>query len=363
MSGTHSFLPPSGAPAWVHCAVWPHMNAKYPETEAQAPALEGEAAHWVLLNPSPVGTRAPNGVAVTDEMLEGADLWLEVTGGNLPGDRNEQHVAHHRDPLRGGTPDKWRVEPGLLRVFDYKFGHESVPAYLNWQLLEYAGLITKALGLDTIQEQGTQVEFTIVQPRDYTSAGTVKHWKPGTLADLRGYWNRLDMAADAAARPDPQATVGTHCKHCPGRHACEALERNASAVIDYAGGVTPVELAPGILGRQLRELDRAAVLLEARRTGLQAQALATLKAGKRVPFYAVEQGKGRERWKRPVAEVAALGEAMGVPLAKLEAITPTQARKAGLDPAVVAAFAEVPVGEFKLVADDGSKARAAFTPG
>lgn len=372
MSGQHAFLPPSGAPAWRWCAAWPHMNAKFPETGDKPEADEGDAAHWVntqaIRNVWPMpGTRAPNEVAVTDEMLEGAEVWL---GAIADARSDDEHVEHHvkgtrvHATLNEGTPDFWslRVTPSgtVLRVADYKFGHEHVEAFENYQLVNYASLILDTIGVNGQADQMIAVELQVVQPRSYHRDGPVRMWRLPTAADLRAYIGHLRNAADRATAPDPLASVGSHCKHCPGRHACQALQSCALSAVDRSASSVPVELPPHAVGVELRALTRAAALLNARLTGLQEQALALIRRGERVPFFGVEQGSGRERWARPIPEVLAVGEAMGFKLGKPDAITPTQARKLGMDPAIVAAFAERPVGELKLVPDDGAKARKVF---
>jgi hypothetical protein len=54
---------------------------------------------------------------------------------------------------------------------------------------------------------------------------------------------------------------------------------------------------------------------------------------------------------------------MGVDISKPGALTPKQSIKAGLPAATVAMYSETPVGELKLVRDDGSAARLAFSKG
>src|ERR1700733_4109111 len=95
----HSFLPPSGAAAWSKCALWPTMNAKYPESDTledesgtqfiSAASAEGTAAHWVMAEMLAGRTPAedsltPNGQTVTQEMLEGGQMVCEEVGNRLP---------------------------------------------------------------------------------------------------------------------------------------------------------------------------------------------------------------------------------------------------------------------------------------
>src|SRR5437868_4163827 len=85
--GAHSILPPSGAGTWRHCAMWVAMNQIYPQPDTPE-SLEGNAAHWVFAEMLACrqvaeGHAAPNGVIVTDEMLEGAELVVDTLYGRL----------------------------------------------------------------------------------------------------------------------------------------------------------------------------------------------------------------------------------------------------------------------------------------
>lgn len=366
----HAYLPPSSAAAWVACAMWPTMNARFPDAGGEE-AAEGTAAHWVNVEcragrEPAEGTRAPNGVAVTDEMLDGADVWMRATGPLQPNDHTEQRVGYAPGALNWGTPDLWRYVPAVaalphtLHVFDAKFGHGYVPAWENWQLINYAKLVTDELGFDGLAEQHTAVHLHIVQPRNYHRDGPIRTWSPGSLAHLRSYWNILEAAQTAALKPEPIATPGKHCEHCPGRHACGAVRDAALSAADYAGHTPPLELTPDELGAELRVLDRAAALLEARRTGLQEQALGLIRSGVSVRHYMVESGQSRERWTAAPEVVAATADQFGVNVRKPALLTPAQARKAGFDPSLVAAFSERPPGAVRLVVDDGTAARRAF---
>jgi len=74
----------------------------------------------------------------------------------------------------------------------------------------------------------------------------------------------------------------------------------------------------------------------------------------------MEQGKGREKWNIPMAQIEAIEGAMKVKLTEKKAITPKQAIKAGLSAEVVGALTETPPGTIKLKEDDGSLLRRTF---
>lgn len=378
----HAFLAPSSAFRWVRCALSASLEAAYPETEDSPASLEGTAAHWVvqmLLKGTPVALdmQAPNGVAVTRDMLEAAELvrdealtvlGAEGIGGLViesPVQIPRVHPAHN-----WGTPDyrAWsRLNNGrlCLHVWDFKYGHGIVEVFENWQLLDYVAGILDEANIDGLQEQEVVVDMAIIQPRAFHRSGPVRHWR-ACAADLRAYFNQLANAAGAALAPDPPATPTPEgCEHCLGRRACEALQRAAYHAADKGGQYGALDLSPHALGLELRALKRAQALLEARISGIEAQAVAFIKAGQLVPFWMMESVPGRLAWTKPAPEIFALGEMLGLKLQKdPEPITPAQAKAAAkaakIDGALFDAYASRPVGAAKLVADDGSKARLTF---
>lgn len=379
MSGAHAFLPPSGAPAWSICALWPRMNAAYPETGEKLEAKQGTAAHWVferLLYSQPVtiGETAPNGITVGEEMLDGAELYCAVV--------TEEYakcgaVSHYRIETRvqipevhannWGTPDTWifghnaTTGRARLAVIDYKFGHDFIEVFENMQLVDYVCGILTELEIDGTADQLLDVEFVVVQPRSYGRGGPVRRWST-RASNLRALFNRLRSAAEDAHAPEPKATPSPDaCKHCPGRHACEALQRQGYALPTLAGMSTPIDLPPDAMGLELKMLESAIALAQARASGLAEQLEHSLARGERNRHYELSSTPGRLGWNRPDYEVLALGSLLGADLAKpAEPITPTQAMKK-IDPAMVEAFASRPAGALKLSPISTVSSRKAFS--
>lgn len=380
----HAFLPPSGAGAWVYCAAWPIMNATYPQDDTEE-SREGTAAHWcwtpALLDaclPLPaVGTFAPNGVQVTDEMLDGAEEYIDIVtsaartaGRPLDELRVEQRVAMPGIHAQNwGTPDTWFYDPHrtTIHLFDYKFGHDPVDAYENWQLVDYAnGIIDEVAGWlsATWQHEAVRrwretvrVRCTVVQPRNYQS-DRVTTWEVSG-ADLVDRWLVLKAAAEGAMQYPPLATPGDHCGHCPGRHACAAVQRAGYQAGNFARQVFPSPLPTEAVAAELAILQDSLAMLKARISGLEADAEARLRRGEAVPGYGLESTKGRESWRVPLEQVAALGKVFNIDVEKPALITPNQARKAGMPPDVVAQLAGASSG-VKLARVDQRKLAKAF---
>jgi hypothetical protein len=360
----HALFAPSAMARIVQCPGSVMLAATYPETEGPE-AAEGTAAHWVLSEAAQgrqhaAGTVAPNGVPVDDDMIDGADMALQVIQSwKLAMPRIEQPVRIprvHREHC-WGTPDAYTVwqERRRIAVLDFKFGHGFIDAFRNWQMVAYAAGVLDALALDTDAEALWIVDMTIVQPRNYHRDGPVRTWA-ATVPELRAMWQQMVEACALALQPDAPLRVGTECKHCPARHACATLQGFALDVCDTVGKAMPLELPTEAAARELLALQRAAKLLEARMSGLEAQVSDACRRGVPVPHFHLEPSVGRETWSVPPEQVKALGELMGVNVTKDALVTPAQARKAGL---IVDGFTMRPNGAVKLV-PDGNKAAKIF---
>lgn len=378
MSGGHAFLPPSGAAAWVACPAWPSMTARYPQDDTPE-SMEGTAAHWVFEQTfagqqTAFGQVAPNGIVLTEEMLDGGDVYVETIDQDLARcglDRSVLHVEQRVampeiHALNSGTPDTWFYAPSAhtLYEYDYKFGHDFVDAFQNWQLVDYEAGIIDVLAHMWGQppaefDQHLWVEFVVVQPRNYDRAGPVRRWRV-KACDLRAMHNRLRSAAERAVVPEPVAQPGDQCEHCPGRHACNALQREGYRAAAKAGSSVPVELPPAALATELRMLRSAQVMLKARVTGLEEETFARVRRGESVPGFGMEPTFGREGWSQPAGAVIAMGQMLGKDISKPGVLTPKQAIKAGMPEALVKSMTTQESKGLKLVEVDSTAAAKVF---
>lgn len=321
---------------------------------------EGTAAHEVAARLAehgelmPVGSLTSNGVAVTEEMVEGAEMWADVVA-QYPGGNFEQRTECmyiHRDCY--GTPDyAYGPMNGVLFVPDYKFGHRYVDAFENWQLIAYA------IGRMPSYLPTVRVVLQIVQPRSYHRDGPVREWILSG-AELRDYAQVLSAACAAAEQPDAACKTGTQCYQCPVRHACEAALHMEQSALYLSGSTIPLDASVEAKAVRLHQIRRAADHLKQMESGVTEDLSAAVRRGISVPGFTLAAGAGREGWVRPIPEVVALGAAMGVDVSKPGCITPNQARKAGIPADVVAGYSERSAGEVKLVEDDGRMLRRIF---
>jgi hypothetical protein len=365
----HAAIAPSSLARTVRCRGWIKNASLLPPEAPTDASKEGDAAHWVALQMAlgvvpDVGTVAPNGVAVTDDMIDGGYIYVEALEG-LPG-KMEQRVEIKRihETECWGTPDRftWTPNTKTLRVFDYKFGFEYVEVYENWQLISYASGIMDTLGLNDDIDQ-VILELVIVQPRLSHRDGPIRMW-PVAATKIRAMINQAYAAAHEALGPNPSTESGPHCLHCPARVNCVTFQRTVANILDFAGQAEPALVNEADIGNELRLVMDARQRLKARQTGLEAVAEAMLRAGKRVPHFALEPGQSRLKWFDDVRpeEVEAMAKLRGKTVLRPPTlITPTQAIKSkALDQAVMSAYADRPPGAMKLVPDTVTKASKVF---
>lgn len=384
MSGVHSILAPSGAPIWMQCARAPGLQAAVPELPPTEESLEGDAAHWVALQIAlcyaaivsgaedaiefpQLKQKAPNGVEIDQDMLDGGELFADVVG---PEAEHEQRLSIHLvHPHCYGTPDARRKEPRIWRVYDYKYGHRFVEVFRCWQLIGYtAGLLEET----PRTEWPDYIEHVVVQPRAYNPEGPVRRWTY-PINEIVHLINDMHVQAALAVdesgvpRPDAPAKTGHECRDCKARHACSLFQSNAAHLADNAGRADLFELPAPQLAAELSYLDAALQRLKARREGLAIQAETLLTRGQVMLGYAMESNPGNLAWNDGVNvdEVAMLGTALGVTLCRdPEPVTPTQAKtilkRRALDPELLDAYSSRPRGKMKLVQSTTIKARKAF---
>lgn len=377
MSGEHSILAPSRAYRWVQCAGSVTLEAQFPEDDGEE-AQEGTAAHEVammLLGLGvlvDVGYVCSNGRIVDEYMREGAVMYVEAVesrklkvGNDLFDLAIEKRIASPSvHPQCWGTPDTLLYQPAIstLDIWDYKYGHGFVEVFENWQMLCYVSGYLDALYAKRPEiEFRTTVRFHIVQPRSYHRDGPIRTWTIHA-SNLRAYFNILHAAAHRAMGVLPATSSGPQCTNCSAVHACDAAQRAALAAASYAGTSVPFNLPPAAAGKELQSLVVRRAMMDARITGLEAQVVGDLKAGKSVPYWQLGVSTPREVWSVPVEDVAALGDLLGIDLrAKPEAISPVQARKKGVDESVIKDYSFRPHGAMKLIPADTTESRKIFS--
>lgn len=425
MSTGHSPLAPSSAHRWQPCPGSVPLEAAYPELEESPEAAEGTAAHHagseeLLGRPVRVGDLAPNGVVLTDDMVDGASLWVNdaltvclehglplehlqveqrvemprIYSGPVPcpdchgigvipytrGQTAESFEQGEYDcetcnatgkvsGVAYGTPDTWLYaeQAGTVYLWDFKYGHGTVEHVGNWQMICYMCGILDLLGIDGRNDQLLWCDMRIVQPRAHHRDGKVRSWRV-RASDLRGYFNKLNAAAHEALSAHPHTMSGPHCLHCKAAAHCGTLKRATWSAADYLGAAVAEELDADSAGYEMQLLEHIQELVKARLRARGADLEARLKRGERVADWTLEPTYGRTTWRDGEAEtVLMLGDMMGVDLRKAAApITPLQAKqlgkKNGVDMSVIDEYSHTPRTGIKLARDTNllNRARAGF---
>lgn len=365
MTDQHAPLAPSRAGRWGPdgCAGSAAMERAYPEDEESEESRQGTAAHWYMTEalqhrPNVLGMLTPNGYPIDLEMVQCAQSLLtdvrDTLAAATPGStlRVEQRVSMARSvhPDNWGTPDIYLLDTAkrALHVWDYKYGHRYVDAFRNWQMLDYAIGILESEGI--ADAASYRVTLTIAQPRNYAPEGPMREWYLSG-AQLAEHAASLRTAALAASQPDAPLQTGPHCRDCLAAHACPALQRAAMAAVDVSYKQGSIDMPADAAGLELCILTGGAERLKARKDALEEHLIGLVKGGASVAHWTMGRTQPRSRWTQPPEAVITMGRlTAGVELAQpLDVITPPQAIKAGVDPAVVKAFSETPLGSLKLV--------------
>ena len=372
----------SHAASWVRCAAFSRMNrtpqAVIIENAADHTVREEgtamhEAAHWMFMGLDVSSSaKMSNGVVLDDEMVDAAQFYFDTVMGyddSLAEWVIERQLAAPRIHAQcGGTPDAFalydepfgNVRPVHIRIVDFKGGYRFVDVFLNWQLMGYlAAILDYAPGFD---ENDTVVEFVIVQPRCYHRDGPVRTFRT-TVGECRDHINALHHAAAIAMGDYARAVSGPQCDDCAGRASCSVAHAAAGRALEVAGEPDVYDLPVNALDYEMQRIEQAQAILQARLTGLQAQASYLIRKGAVLPHYALESGQGRLMWLDENAEQAALtmGDLMGADLRKpARAITPLQALHK-MPKELIEQYAQRRRGEVKLVRFDSNAAVKAFS--
>ncbi len=334
-----ALLRPSSAPQWGMCSgsVMASMGAPDFDTEQKR---EGTAAHWVCeaaLNTGSMcaqfeGQTAENGVRVTAEMCEAAQVYVDDVrrvlaefGGELRTEVRLEMPSIH--PENRGTADSIVIvhAAGRLFIWDFKFGRRRVDAKGCLQLIDYAAGVRDMLNIDGHAEQHTRIDLTIVQPRTYKPCGPVDTWSV-LLSDLRPYWNQLAAKAHEAVN-GPLFTAGKHCRDCPAVIRCDTAAMYKYSVYQYCDQPYTINtLSDKEVATEYRNMCDAFEVIKARKEALSDEIKHRINAGRDTGMR-LSSKPGRKAWAVDPAAVIATFKAIGVDAVKPDIKTPTQLEK------------------------------------
>lgn len=364
----------SDAGQWMVCNGSFRAQQAHPplDVEPSQSRLEGRACHEVaqklFKNESfsdLVGSLSKDRIVITDELFDAAREYFNEVWGYCNSHGVLQHLHIEEPcPVPGynnwyGIPDAWTCVPEgkILRIWDAKFGHRIVDPFEHWSMLIYAFSI-----IETYNLCPDVIELVVVQPRGFTSDGTVRKWAL-TYDELCAYRQQVNETMLRVLDTTPMCTPGPHCLDCSARAHCDTLKQQSYAGVDYVTSLQTHNLSGHALGVELRLLQRAQEMIKMRLSGLEEQALHEIKQGQHVTFYSAKTTYGRKRWKKdvPVDQVIMMGDLLGQNIRKPQELdTPAQCAKKGIDPSVIEQYAETPVTGVKLEQVDERAIRNVF---
>lgn len=393
----------SSLPLLVQCPGSLKMQASVsplPDTDEIA---EGHAGHYVARwTAAGYGDRLPEGTSfecngrkweVTNEMAVGAAIYARACGGSNPALMLEESLpATMIHGQCGGTLDAGRFyldareafpdirdvpacipalqfnagAVKLIHIIDYKFGHRFVEVFENEQTTGYVAALMQRFDLDD-NDENLYIRMTIVQPRTWHKDGPVRSWTC-QARDIRATLNTARSAAREALEENPRCITNPHCGDCKARHVCKTLKYATGNYVDFSGQAEVVDLPPDAVGQELRLVEDTIKRLEARQTGLAAQAEAMLRSGQQVAFYEMSPTRSRLVFKDDVTieEIESAGDIFGMDLrrprtVKTAVVTPTQAIDMGLDPRALESYSHRPPSGTVLKRIDSLTARKVFS--
>ena len=390
MTPEHARLPPSFSPVWGVCSAAILAAADTPNLEDEK-TRAGVAAHWVfaevllnyqgkqkgpLLCEDYIGGIAPNGVVIDDEMVEGAQVFVDdVLQVAQKHGAIQSMLIEHSVIMPNVPPQNWgtldtaivlRKDGQVVAIFlwDYKHGHRENKAKGNLQLIEYVEGLRNELGINGNQEQQITVVFRIVQPFCYHSLGAVDEWVC-MLSDLRAYINILhDKAVEVFS--NPQMSTGKHCRDCPGVRPCSVRRRADYNLIDFVNEPYEMDNMSGAdLAVERQILSDGIAATKERLKAIEDNLAHRIREGESGIGLTLEATYGHLAWTIPPEQANALATQFGFSISKNAVKTPTQAMQAA-SKAMKSAFtmavkhvAKRPPGKLKLInADDSRTARA-----
>lgn len=286
---------------------------------------EGLTAHWYLRQYPNHCDTDDKGFEVTEEMVEGAELFHKEFPLADFSQRVKLEAVH---PELTGRIDHWEVRGGRLIVAEYAFGHRYVDVKENLRLIASAIAILHTGETKNV----TDVEFVVIQPRHFCKEGQVRRYTLQVNQVLL-FENGIIETINHALGDKPKHGIGPQCTTCAARATCSKLGDFNLHAVDFVKSDT-IEWRLKTIGEQAKELtllNEVAELVEARVNGLTETLMTKAKQGSQVPGYGLQQGEGRLYWSGNLKEIKRLAEIQGVTVAKEQLITPTQAVKAGFD--------------------------------
>jgi len=319
---------------------------------------EGIAAHWlceqefngVCSAEELIDRKAPNGVYITNEMVEFTKDYRNAIRFNGTVEQNTSYAGDGWEVK--GRADHIAIKEKTLHVSDLKYGWRLIEPENNWVLISHAvGWLSSNPSTEV-----DEIVFTIYQPRPFHPNGNIRSWaiKKEQLTQLTLFLHQT------LGSPSDLLFTGEHCRNCPSVSQCPAMQKALMNAIDSSENAFNSEINNEVLSLMLTETKKALDVLEENYKAYSELALQRCRNGEIVHGYSVQSAIGQTTWKTNVT-AEFLKMLTGLDLRKEVLVTPAQAKKQGVPSDIIESLVERPNKGFKLVkVDDAKRAKQLF---
>jgi hypothetical protein len=255
---------------------------------------------------------------VSEEMVEGVQLYLDTVRGALDKDKGDVLYSEHEFDLGAVYPGLWGTNDALvwkpttrtLKVYDFKYGAGiAVEVKRNKQLMYYALGAVLQLKLPVMT-----VELCIVQPRCPHPDGPVRRDVMNAL-DLLDFQGELALFAAATQKENAPLKAGDHCRFCPAAGVCPELHKLAQEAAQTAFDVVDSTLNPfedhsasRIDYAKLADALKLVPIMKAWCANVDSLAYKEAEAGAAIPGFKLVDKVARRQWRDVVVAELSLKE-------------------------------------------------------
>lgn len=312
---------------------------------------EGNAAHWLAEQvfhganvEDLIGQKAPNGLFITDDMIEYCQEYLEfITTNGCEVESDTSHTGNGWE-IRGRA-DCIKFVDSILTIADLKYGWRIVNPEMNWTLISHA--IAWCIKHQCAPQE---IKFKIFQPRPFHPLGTVREWVIN-YTDLMSYYKEL---IETLEYPSCKVCSGSQCYKCQCLSQCPAAQIATMNAIDIAETAFDSEIDDDKLTWMLTNLKRAQEILKQSYEAYEDLAMHRLKAGNHLKGFGIKQALGQTTWDKTV-NADFIKTMCGIDITVDKLMTPAQAKKAGVPEELIKQCTYRPDNGFKLVGVDEQK--------
>jgi hypothetical protein len=325
-----------------------------------ATRAEGDAAHWLIQQVHSgkatadelVEKKAPNGVFITDDMVENVTPYLAAIGRDGKTEVSSQ-ITDGKTWEVNSRADHKAQRADVMYIDEFKYGWTIVEAEMNWTLLAHA---FAHFNSDYNVAQPKTYVFTVYQPRPYHPKGKVRSWTI-SKETLLVYYNQLSRTL---FKPSETLNTGNECRNCPSRATCPAALKALMNSIDVSETVYEATIDNDSLSALMDTMKRAEDVIEQTKKAYTELAKYRIKQGQIVRNYQLENDLTNRNWK-PDTKPELLQAMTGIDVQKKVIVTPSQAEKLGVSPDFINLFTHREIKGTKLTrVDENTKAEKLF---